>query len=92
MAEPPAGLCLRELGRHEVGYDYRQAVVQINQHLSYDQIAGFCGYKSKGSVADIAAGHAVPDHPKGEALYILYVELFKHKPPNVRQTERDDAP
>lgn len=79
---------LRELLPSEAGYDYAQAVRELNRTLSYDDIAGFCGYQSKSSVADLAAGRSIPDHPRGERLYILYVETLQRKPPIVRLNER----
>lgn len=78
---------LRELNRSEVGFDYSRAVLELNRRWSYEQIAGFCGYKSKSPIADIVGG-AIPNHPAGERLYILYVETFGSKPPNVRQSEQ----
>lgn len=79
-APASSGFVLRELGREDVGFDYAQAVLEINQHLSYDEIAGFCGYQNRASISQIVSG-TIPHHPAGEALYVLYVELFHKKPP-----------
>lgn len=80
MNAPSTGFILRELLPHETGFDYAQAIREINRRLSYDEIAGFCGYDSRSSVGRILTGQ-VPSHPQGEAIYILYVELFGKKPP-----------
>lgn len=79
----------RELMPGEFGFDYAQAAREINHEpgWSYERIAEYMGYKSKATVAEIVAG-AIPDHPRGEKLYILYVEMFHRKPPIVRQTEQ----
>ena len=79
MADPK-NLDVMVLQAHQFGFDYRQAVLDINRRWSYEKIARFCGYESKGSIARVAAG-GVPSHPIGEALYILYVEMFNRKPP-----------
>lgn len=83
-------LKFRTLLPHEVGYDYRQAVLEINHGgWSYEQIAFFCGYEDRSSIARVAAGQRIPNHRAGEALYILYVELFGEKPPlNVADSQQ----
>lgn len=79
---------LRELEPEESGFDYGLALAEVLRHLSYDEAAGFLGYKSKGSITKILDGE-IPMHPQGERLYILYVELFGHKPPlRVSHSER----
>ena len=80
----------RELSSSEYGFDYAQTVREINHasEWSYARIAQYLGYKSKATVGEIVAGDTVPDHPRGEKLYILYVEMFNRKPPIVRQTEQ----
>lgn len=71
---------LRELEPAECGFDYGLAMAEVLRHLSYDEAAGFIGYKSKASITKILSG-TIPDHPQGERLYILYVEMFGAKPP-----------
>lgn len=80
MNTPSTAFLLRELLPYEIGFDYAKAVERINTRLSYDEIAGFCGYESRSSVGRVLTGQ-VPSHPQGEAIYILYVELFGEKPP-----------
>lgn len=89
MNYPSTGLQTRVLRPNEVGFDYARTVLEINRAgWSYEQIALFCGYESKGTIAGIIQG-AMPGHREGEALYILYVELFNRKPPlNVQGTEQ----
>ena len=72
----------RVLSPHEVGFDYRRTLLEINHGggLSYQQIADFAALGSKSTIARIVAG-SIPDHPTGEAIYILYFELFAKKPP-----------
>lgn len=72
----------------EAGFDYRRTVLELRVVKTYEQIAEFCGYASSASVARIAAGTQVPAHPQGEALWIMYWELFNRKPPLIPQTER----
>ena len=64
----------------DVGFDYAQAVRELNRRFSYEQIADALGYASRVSVINIVNG-AIPAHDKGEALYIFYVETFDRKPP-----------
>lgn len=80
----------RELMPGEYGFDYSQAVREINHSSgwSYQRLAAYLGYKSKGTIGDIVTGAVVPDHPRGEKLYILYFEMFGRKPPIVRQNEQ----
>ena len=70
----------------QAGFNYAAALLKLRARYTYDQIAEYCGYESKGSVSDILAGKT-PLHPQGEAIFILYVETFGHKPPaNVRNS------
>lgn len=63
----------------QAGYDYPKAVLELRRVMSYAQIAARCGFLSPSAVSSIASG-TVPSHPRGEALYILYVETFGRKP------------
>lgn len=74
------GFVYRQLQPQERGFDYAAAVRDIHRHMTYDEIAEFCGYENKASIHRVIQG-AIPDHPRGEAIYILYMELFGHKPP-----------
>lgn len=68
---------------HQVGFDYAKAVLEINHHgWSYERIAEYCGYEDKSGISRVASGARIPSHPVGEAIYILYVEVFGRKPPN----------
>lgn len=67
-----------------VGFDYPAAILEIRGLISYEQIAAYCGYESAGSISKILAG-STPPHPQGEALYSLYVALFKRKPPSSQE-------
>ena len=66
----------------EAGFDYVKALLELRTQFTYEYIAERCGYESKGSITKTLAG-AIPPHPQGEAIYILYVETFGRKPPNV---------
>lgn len=63
-----------------VGFDYAQAIRELNQKLTYEQIARAIGYVSKGSIRKILAVEMIPNHIAGEALWDLYVDTFGHKP------------
>lgn len=76
----PAHPLIRELRPDEYGFDYGLALAELLRHFSYEQIAGFLGYRSKASISKLMSG-AIPDHPRGERLYILYFEFFGRKPP-----------
>lgn len=73
------------------GFDYAAAVRELHRYLTYDQIAEYCGYESKRSILNVLTG-AIPDHPKGEAIYILFVEMFRMKPPQRRVNVQSAAP
>jgi hypothetical protein len=87
---PSTSLQMRVLLSNEIGYDYSRTVLEINHHgWSYEKIAEFCGYENKSAIARVASRETIPSHPRGEALYILYVELFGRKPPlNVADTQQ----
>jgi ribosome-binding protein aMBF1 (putative translation factor) len=88
---PSTSLHARVLLHNEVGYDYSRTVLEINHRAgwSYERIADFCGYENRSAIARVATREMVPSHPRGEALYILYVELFGRKPPlNVADTQQ----
>lgn len=73
----------------QCGYDYAQAVRELNQRFSYELIAQLCGYARENGVRKIANGGTIPSHPLGEALYILYVETFERKPPHKRYSSAE---
>lgn len=76
------GFTLPDLLPNQVGFDYSRAVLEINHSgWSYERIADYCGYEDKSAISRIASGDRTPSHPAGEAIYILYVELFGKKPP-----------
>ena len=64
----------------QAGFDYPAAVLELRRVMPYEQIAVRCGFGSASGISAILAG-AVPSHPRGEAIYILYVETFNKKPP-----------
>lgn len=63
-----------------VGFDYAMAMLEIRKMMTYEEIAACLGYESAMSVVNIIKGR-LPNHPQGEALYVLYLELFGRKPP-----------
>ena len=63
----------------EAGFDYSRATLELRRVMHYDEIAAKCGFSGASAVAAIASG-TVPSHPRGEALYILYVETYGKKP------------
>lgn len=65
----------------DAGFDYQRTVLELRVVKTYQQIAEFCGWASHSAVADVAAGRRIPSHPQGEALWILYLDLFGKKPP-----------
>jgi len=64
----------------EPGFDYPAALLKLRDTYSYEQIAEFCRYGGKSSIAKVIKG-TIPSHPVGELIYILYVETFKKKKP-----------
>lgn len=63
-----------------VGFNYAQALLEIRKRMTYEEIAAFIGYENASSVAQIIKGR-IPNHPQGQAIWVLYVELFDKKPP-----------
>ncbi len=63
-----------------VGFDYAKAVLEIRKRMTYEEIAACLGYEYASSVGNIVNGR-IPNHPQGEALFVLYLELFGRKPP-----------
>ncbi len=63
-----------------VGFDYARAVLEIRKRMTYEEIAACLGYEYASSVGNIVNGR-IPNHPQGEALFVLYRELFGCKPP-----------
>lgn len=76
-------MILRELALAEVGFDYPQAIRELNHRYTYQQIAGFMGYRAARAVKKVMEG-ATPNHLAGERLYILYVETLRRKPPPIK--------
>ena len=63
----------------QAGYDYKRAVLELRATMTYKEISEYCGWDSKSTVNGILKG-AIPSHPQGEALYILYTEVMNRKP------------
>lgn len=82
-------ITIRLLLPNEYGYNYAQAIREINHAgWSYESIADWIGYESRTTISRILNNGAIPSHPEGEKLFILYFELFHRKPPmNVAQRE-----
>ena len=64
-----------------VGFDYVASLREILQILTYEELAYRIGYSSTGAIASIVKRGHVPNHRHGEAIWVLYVSLFKRKPP-----------
>ena len=64
----------------QVGYDYAGALTELLKIYTYSEIAERIGYRSVGAVSAIKNGN-VPSHVHGEALWALYKDTFKKKPP-----------
>mgnify|MGYP001337944245 CR=1 FL=1 len=62
-----------------VGFDYAQAIRELNQAFTYEAITKELGYESKNSIYQILNGR-IPSHVHGEALWALYCDTFGHKP------------
>lgn len=63
-----------------VGFNYSLAILHILKVRTYQEVADFLGYESVGSIGNIINGR-VPNHPQGEAIFVLYRQLFGRKPP-----------
>lgn len=66
-----------------VGFDYAQAIRELNQAFTYSQLAKELGYDNKASITAIRNG-SMPSHIHGEALWALYCDTFGHKPKLMR--------
>jgi len=64
-----------------VGFYYAQALLDLRNRLTYAQISERLGYDGASSISDIINKGVIPSHIRGEALFVLYVEIFGHKPP-----------
>lgn len=64
----------------QVGFDYIAALRDLLTILTFKEIAGHVGYRSVGSVTAVLEGK-IPSHIHGEAIWALYMEKFKRKPP-----------
>ena len=62
------------------GFDYAQTVRELHGVMTYEQMAEFCGYETYMGIVKIFQG-AIPSHPQGQALWVLYRAKFGHKPP-----------
>jgi hypothetical protein len=67
---------------YPIGYDYGRAVRELlKAGLRLGYIADYCLFSSKTSVSRLRDGKGpVPDHMQGEALYVLYRQMFDEKP------------
>lgn len=63
-----------------VGFDYSRALLELRNVYTYAKIAEFCGYAQAAQIGHLIRGH-IPNHPRGEAIYALYLETFNRKPP-----------
>ena len=63
-----------------LGYDYVRAVADLLEKFTYQELATRLGYRSVGSVTSMLDGK-VPSHLHGEALWLLYEQTFKRRPP-----------
>lgn len=63
------------------GFNYAEATQELRALMTDTVIARAIGYRHRNSVLKLVNG-AIPLHPIGENLYILYVETFKRKPPS----------
>lgn len=76
-----------------VGFNYAQAMRDLLERMTNEELALSLGYKSVGTINDITRRDRKPNHPHGEALWALYVATFNRKPPmseiqkNARQAE-----
>lgn len=66
-----------------VGFDYAQAIRELNQAFTYAELAKELGYDNKASITAIRNG-SMPSHIHGEALWALYCDTFGRKPKLVR--------
>ncbi len=75
-------MTIDELPLHErVGYDYAQALRELLQKFTYEELADRLGYKSGGSLTGILKRNITPSHIHGEAIWSLYRDTFNRKPP-----------
>lgn len=74
----------RIISPEECGFDYAQAIRELNRLFSYEEIGLSCGYAGREGINDIVNRGRKPSHEIGEAIYILYVETFNRKPPAKR--------
>lgn len=63
-----------------VGFNYSLAILQILKVRTYEDVAQYLGYESVGSISGLIDG-SMPSHPVGEAIFVLYREIFGKKPP-----------
>ena len=69
-----------------VGFNYSAATLELLRVMTYDDLKDKLGYQSKGSISQLIDG-VIPAHDKGEALWAVYVDTFRRKPPiSVRQS------
>jgi len=61
------------------GIDFQKTVLKLRAHFSDKDIASLtslCAPCSESMVGELAAGKYDPNHPVGEAIYVLFCELF----------------
>jgi hypothetical protein len=67
------------------GFDYDTAMREIYWRVkNFKRIANLLGFSSAASVINIMRHGAIPSHPEGERIWIMYVDLFDKKPPMTR--------
>lgn len=67
------------------GFDYDNATREIYGRVrSFQRIADLLGFSSANAVINIMRNGAIPSHPEGERIWIMYVDLFGKKPPMTR--------
>lgn len=76
----------KRLLAQQPGFDYGQALRELNKNFSYNDLSCLCDCTENG-LRKILKG-TTPSHPTGEAIYILYVETFNKKPPDRKNTTK----
>lgn len=76
----------------KVGFDYAKALRELLERLTYEEVARSVGYRSTGSVTAICYAGRIPSHRHGEAIWALYCDTFKRKPPLILQEKKNPLP
>ena len=71
-----------------VGFNYAQAVNDLLAVYGREALAEAIGYNSKTQIRRIQENGAIPMHSYGEALYALYYDTFKKKPPLTEEQKK----